>query len=71
MEEKHEQAEKFVQFFRDTSVKPEEINPVLESNNSATLINLIRCLKYLLDQIFLWMMLEKLIVLKVLFRIII
>jgi tRNA uridine 5-carboxymethylaminomethyl modification enzyme len=36
MEEKHEQAEKFVQFFRDTSVKPEEINPVLESNNSAT-----------------------------------
>jgi len=36
MEEKHEQAEKFVQFFRDTSVKPEEINPVLESNDSAT-----------------------------------
>lgn len=36
MEEKHEQAEKFVQFFRETSVKPEEINPVLESNNSAT-----------------------------------
>ena len=35
MEEKHEQAEKFVQFFRDTSVKPEEINPVLESNDSA------------------------------------
>jgi tRNA uridine 5-carboxymethylaminomethyl modification enzyme len=36
MEEKHEQAEKFVQFFRDTSVKPEEINPVLESNDSAS-----------------------------------
>ena len=35
MEEKHEAAEKFVQFFSDTSVKPEEINPILEANNSA------------------------------------
>ena len=35
MEEKHNQAEKFVQFFRDTSVKPEEANPVLESKKSA------------------------------------
>ncbi|MCL4138864.1 UNVERIFIED_CONTAM: hypothetical protein GTU68_066884 [Idotea baltica] len=36
MEEKHDQAEKFVQFFKATSVKPEEANPVLESKNSAT-----------------------------------
>jgi len=35
MEEKHEQAEKFVQFFRDTSVTPDEANPVLESKDSA------------------------------------
>ena len=35
MEEKHDQAEKFVQFFRDTSVTPEEANPVLESKDSA------------------------------------
>ena len=35
MEEKHEQAEKFVQFFRDTSVKPEDINPILESKDSS------------------------------------
>ena len=35
MEEKHEQAEKFVQFFKDTSVTPAEANPVLESKNSA------------------------------------
>ncbi|MBU2938031.1 tRNA uridine-5-carboxymethylaminomethyl(34) synthesis enzyme MnmG [Lacinutrix sp. C3R15] len=35
MEEKHEQAAKFVQFFRETSVQPEEANPVLESKNSA------------------------------------
>jgi len=35
MEEKHEAAEKFVDFFETTSVKPEEINPVLESRNSA------------------------------------
>ncbi|WP_027138085.1 tRNA uridine-5-carboxymethylaminomethyl(34) synthesis enzyme MnmG [Gaetbulibacter saemankumensis] len=36
MEEKHQAAEKFVKFFEDTSVKPEEINPILESKNSAT-----------------------------------
>jgi len=35
MEEKHEQAEKFVQFFRDTSVTPKEANPVLEAKDSA------------------------------------
>lgn len=35
MEEKHDAAEKFVKFFSDTSVKPEEANPVLESKNSA------------------------------------
>ncbi|WP_194766413.1 tRNA uridine-5-carboxymethylaminomethyl(34) synthesis enzyme MnmG [Tamlana sp. I1] len=35
MEEKHEAAEKFVSFFETTSVKPEEINPVLEEKGSA------------------------------------
>ncbi|WP_347923232.1 tRNA uridine-5-carboxymethylaminomethyl(34) synthesis enzyme MnmG [Pontimicrobium sp. SW4] len=35
MEEKHEQAEKFVQFFRETSVTPDEANPVLEAKDSA------------------------------------
>lgn len=35
MEEKHEAAEKFVSFFETTSVKPEDINPVLESKSSA------------------------------------
>ena len=35
MEEKHTQASNFVQFFRDTSVKPEEANPVLEAKNSS------------------------------------
>ncbi|WP_299098172.1 tRNA uridine-5-carboxymethylaminomethyl(34) synthesis enzyme MnmG [uncultured Winogradskyella sp.] len=35
MEEKQSKSEAFVQFFRDTSVKPEEANPVLESKNSA------------------------------------
>ncbi|NOY46872.1 MAG: tRNA uridine-5-carboxymethylaminomethyl(34) synthesis enzyme MnmG [Chlorobi bacterium] len=35
MEEKHKQAEQFVQFFKDTSVKPEEANPVLASKNSS------------------------------------
>ncbi|MDO6759658.1 tRNA uridine-5-carboxymethylaminomethyl(34) synthesis enzyme MnmG [Tamlana sp. 2_MG-2023] len=35
MEEKHEAAEKFVNFFETTSVKPEEINPILERKNSA------------------------------------
>ena len=35
MEEKHNEAERFVQFFIDTSVKPDEANPVLESKGSA------------------------------------
>jgi tRNA uridine 5-carboxymethylaminomethyl modification enzyme len=35
MEEKHENAEKFVQFFKETSITPEEANPVLEAKNSA------------------------------------
>jgi len=35
MEEKHEQAEKFVQFFKDTSVKPDDINPILEFKDSS------------------------------------
>ncbi|MUU79083.1 tRNA uridine-5-carboxymethylaminomethyl(34) synthesis enzyme MnmG [Winogradskyella endarachnes] len=35
MEEKQAKSEAFVQFFRDTSVTPEEANPVLESKNSA------------------------------------
>jgi len=36
MEEKQSQSENFVEFFRNTSVKPEEINPILEAKNSAT-----------------------------------
>ncbi|WP_048331265.1 tRNA uridine-5-carboxymethylaminomethyl(34) synthesis enzyme MnmG [Bizionia psychrotolerans] len=35
MEEKHAKAEAFVEFFRETSVKPEEINPILDANDSA------------------------------------
>ena len=35
MEEKHEAAEKFVKFFETESVKPEVINPILESKKSA------------------------------------
>lgn len=35
MEEKHSKAEAFVEFFRETSVKPEEINPILDDNDSA------------------------------------
>ncbi len=35
MEEKHQAAEKFVNFFETTSVKPEVINPILESKKSA------------------------------------
>ena len=35
MEEKHDAAEKFVQFFAETSVKPEEANPVLEVKESS------------------------------------
>ncbi len=35
MEEKKEKSEAFVQFFKDTSSAPEEINPILEEKNSA------------------------------------
>lgn len=35
MEEKESKADAFVQFFKDTSVTPEEANPVLKSKNSA------------------------------------
>ena len=35
MEEKHSKAEEFVTFFKDLSVSPEEINPILEQNDSA------------------------------------
>lgn len=35
MLEKQKYSEAFVKFFRDTSVKPEEINPILESVNSS------------------------------------
>ena len=35
MEDKQSKSDAFVQFFKDTSVKPEEINPILESKNSA------------------------------------
>ena len=35
MEEKQKKSDAFVRFFRETSVKPEEANPVLESKNSA------------------------------------
>ena len=35
MEEKHNAAANFVQFFKDTSVKPEEANPVLENKGSS------------------------------------
>ena len=35
MEEKKEQSEAFVQFFKDTSVSDEVANPILKENNSA------------------------------------
>jgi len=35
MEEKHEAAEKFVNFFETQSVKPEEINPILDTKKSS------------------------------------
>ncbi|WP_431108109.1 tRNA uridine-5-carboxymethylaminomethyl(34) synthesis enzyme MnmG [Winogradskyella poriferorum] len=35
MEEKQSKASNFVQFFKDTSVTPKEINPILESKDSA------------------------------------
>ncbi|MDO7172139.1 tRNA uridine-5-carboxymethylaminomethyl(34) synthesis enzyme MnmG [Mariniflexile sp. AS56] len=37
MEQKHDEAEKFVKFFADTSVKPEHANPVLEVKESAAI----------------------------------
>tara|TARA_R110000868_G_scaffold143741_3_gene362250 strand:- start:41712 stop:43580 length:1869 start_codon:yes stop_codon:yes gene_type:complete len=36
MEEKLEKSDKFVKFFRETSVLPDDINPILESINSST-----------------------------------
>jgi tRNA uridine 5-carboxymethylaminomethyl modification enzyme len=36
MEKKQSQSEQFVKFFKDTSVKPEEANPVLEAKGSAS-----------------------------------
>tara|TARA_R110002012_G_scaffold263456_2_gene446565 strand:- start:235378 stop:237246 length:1869 start_codon:yes stop_codon:yes gene_type:complete len=36
MEEKLEKSEKLIQFFKDTSVLPDAINPILEEVNSAT-----------------------------------
>ncbi|GAA0872740.1 tRNA uridine-5-carboxymethylaminomethyl(34) synthesis enzyme MnmG [Gangjinia marincola] len=35
MEKKRKASHKFVEFFKETSVKPEEINPILEERNSA------------------------------------
>jgi tRNA uridine 5-carboxymethylaminomethyl modification enzyme len=35
MEEKQSKSNAFVQFFKDTSVTPEEVNPILESKDSA------------------------------------
>ncbi|WP_111308725.1 tRNA uridine-5-carboxymethylaminomethyl(34) synthesis enzyme MnmG [Confluentibacter sediminis] len=35
MEQKHNDAEKFVEFFAATSVKPEDVNPILESKESS------------------------------------
>ena len=35
MEQKHEAAEKFVEFFAQTSVKPDDANPVLEAKDSS------------------------------------
>ena len=37
MQEKQKASTAFVQFFRETSVKPEEINPILESVDSSTM----------------------------------
>ncbi len=36
MEQKQDESEKFVQFFKDTSITPAEANPVLEAKESAT-----------------------------------
>ena len=38
MEEKHSKSGAFVEFFRETSVTPEAINPILEANDSAEII---------------------------------
>jgi len=35
MEKKHNEADKFVQFFKNTSVKPDEANPILKSKESS------------------------------------
>ena len=35
MEEKYEKALNFVEFFKETSVEPDEVNPILVENNSA------------------------------------
>ncbi|GGI56265.1 tRNA uridine-5-carboxymethylaminomethyl(34) synthesis enzyme MnmG [Winogradskyella haliclonae] len=35
MEEKQSKSDNFIQFFKDTSVDPKEINPILEEKNSA------------------------------------
>jgi tRNA uridine 5-carboxymethylaminomethyl modification enzyme len=37
MEEKQNASDKFVQFFKDTSVKPEEINPILDEKDSSSM----------------------------------
>lgn len=37
MEEKLKKSESLINFYKKTSVKPEEINPILEENNSATI----------------------------------
>ncbi|PHS07524.1 MAG: tRNA uridine-5-carboxymethylaminomethyl(34) synthesis enzyme MnmG [Kordia sp.] len=36
MEEKQSKSNNFVAFFKNTSVKPEEVNPILETKNSST-----------------------------------
>lgn len=38
MEKKRDQAEAFVNFFKETSIKPEEANPVLESKGSTLMV---------------------------------
>jgi tRNA uridine 5-carboxymethylaminomethyl modification enzyme len=38
MEKKRDQSEAFVSFFRETSLKPEEANPILESKGSAPMV---------------------------------
>lgn len=38
MEEKHSKSDAFVEFFKETSVTPEVINPILQANDSAEVI---------------------------------